>query len=167
MTEKELKKLFRKDLRKMIIEQNQELEDTREKLYSAEAALKKREISIDKAGTLAEAALQINEVFDAAQAAGQQYLENIRLLSERQEGICNQLEAESKAEADKILTEAKKTCENMEKETRILCNQMVANAKAESQQYWDDVSKKLEEFYQEHIGLKELLSCITQKKEPS
>lgn len=165
MTEKEMKRLSRRRLFEMLENQDKELQKTREMLAEAEASLRKREIAIDKAGTLAEAALQVNEVFDAAQAAGQQYLENIRLLSERQESICSRLEEDSKAKAEKLLAETKQTCETKEHETTVLCNQMVANAKEEAQKYWDEVSEKLEEFYQEHIGLKELLSCMATKKE--
>lgn len=157
----EIKRLSRKELQKLLDTQNAELMDLHERLAKAEEALKKREIAIDKAGSLAEAALQINEVLEAAQEAGQQYLENIRMLSERQESICNDLETESKAKAEKLLAETKHSCETMERETKVLCNQMVANAKEESEQYWKGVSEKLEAFYLEHIGLKELLTCIT------
>lgn len=47
--------------------------------------------------------MQINQVFKSAQAAAEQYLENIRALSGRQEQICRQLEEES---ADRIWADA-------------------------------------------------------------
>ena len=49
------------------------------------------------------AALQVNGVFEAAQAASQQYIENIRSLNDRQASICAQRDADSRAEADRRL----------------------------------------------------------------
>ena len=41
----------------------------------------KREMDMENVGSIAEAALRLNGVFEAAQAAAQQYLENIRRMS--------------------------------------------------------------------------------------
>ena len=68
MTDNDVKKLSRKDLLEMLIDQSREIESLRAKLSEAEAALKKREIAIDKAGSIAEASLLLNGVFEAAQA---------------------------------------------------------------------------------------------------
>ncbi len=76
MTEKELKRLSRADLLEMLIDQSKELQETREKLEKAEAQLKKREIAIRNAGSIAEASLILNGVFEAAQAACNEYMEN-------------------------------------------------------------------------------------------
>ena len=53
-----------------------ELEKENEEL---KAALEDRRILIEQSGSLAEASLKLNKVFEAAQAAADQYLENIRL----------------------------------------------------------------------------------------
>ena len=84
MTEKELRRLSRAELLEMLISQSIELQNCREKLAEAEAALQNRSIAIDKAGSIAEASLMLSGVFDAAQLACQQYTDNIRQLSERQ-----------------------------------------------------------------------------------
>lgn len=86
MTNEELRKLNRKDLLKLLVRQGRECDSLRARLEEAEAALEDRRIRIEKSGSLAEAALQINGVFEAAQAAAQQYLENIRI---RAEGQCS------------------------------------------------------------------------------
>ena len=41
------------------------------------------------------------------------------------------------------------------------CDEMLAKAKAESQAYWDEVSQRLEAFYNEHHGLRELLASVS------
>ncbi len=54
-----------------------ELQETIEEMRSSKA------IELEEAGSIAEAALKINGVFEAAQRAAEQYLMNIRQLSEK------------------------------------------------------------------------------------
>lgn len=157
MTNKELQKLSRKDLLEMLIEQSEELEATKEKLKAARRELEYRDISIDKAGSIAEAALQLNGVFESAETASKQYLYNIKNLSERQERICQRLEKESLEAANKRIAESKEKCAALEAETKARCLEIISNSKAEAKKYWDEVSVKLEKFYEEHVGLKEML----------
>ena len=158
MSEKELKKLSRADLLEMLISQSKEVQQLQEKLEKAEKELDSRNIMIDKAGSIAEASLQLNGVFSAVEAAGQQYLDNIRQLSLRQETTCARLEQECRNKVAQQLEETEKKCSYLEKETQIRCTEIVAKAKAESQAYWNEISVKLENFYREYTGLRELLS---------
>lgn len=82
MTEKELKKLSRVDLLEMLLEQSRENERLREELEQVKSQLAERRIKIEKAGSIAEAALVLNGIFQAAEEAAAQYLENIRLIAE-------------------------------------------------------------------------------------
>ena len=164
MTDKELKRLSRGELLEMLIQQSKELERLRKQLDAAESALQNREIAITNAGSIAEAALQLNGVFTAAQDACQQYMENICHLSQNQERICAQRDAESQAEAKRIVEEARKESEALEHETRMMCAEMVTKAKAESQAYWDEVSRRLVAFSKEHAELQQLLSAVGGKE---
>lgn len=164
MTDKELKRLSRGELLEMLIQQSKELERLRKQLDAAESALQNREIAITNAGSIAEAALQLNGVFTAAQDACQQYIENICHLSQNQERICAQRDAESQAEAKRIVEEARKESEALEHETRMMCAEMVTKAKAESQAYWDEVSRRLVAFSTEHAELQQLLSAVGGKE---
>lgn len=161
MTDKEIRKLSRAELLEMLIEQATELEACKKKLAVAEADMQNQKIAIDEAGSIAEASLLLNGVFEAAQAACQQYTLNIRYLSERQEAVCAKRETESRVKAEEILAEAERKRAEMEKETALKCDEMVRKAKDDSQRYWDDVSRKLEAFYKEHAGLRDLLSIMT------
>lgn len=87
MTDKEVRKLSRKDLLQILVEQGKEIRELKRKLAEAEAALSDRQLTIDHAGSIAEAALQLNGVFAAAQAACDQYTENIRAMQQRQEQV--------------------------------------------------------------------------------
>ena len=164
MKDTDLRKLSRADLLEMLIAQSTEVESLREKLAAAESALQKRELTIDRAGSLAEASLQLNGVFEAAQAACEQYMENIRLLNQRQSDVCAQMERDARERSSTIVAEAVRNCEKMESDARVRCAEMLARAKAESQAYWDDVSGKLEAYYQQHAGLRELLSMSLKQK---
>ena len=165
MTEKELRKLSRADLLEMLIDQGEELRRVKEELEAAEAALRDREIKIDTAGSIAEAALQLNGIFEAAQASCEQYTENIRKLSARQESVCRRLEQESKDRAARQLAETKLRCAELEAETKAKCVEMTTKAKMESQKYWDDVSAKRDAYYEEHMALRELLAMPLPKRD--
>lgn len=161
---KELQKLSRKDLLEMLIEQSEELLQTKARLQELEEQIADRNIRIDKAGSIAEAALSLNGLFEAAEAAGQQYLDNIKMLSQRQEEVCERLEKKSLEIAKQRVAETREKCEALEAETKVKCYQMTARAKVESKRYWNEVYAKLEKFYDDHAGLKELLSMDTEKR---
>ena len=79
MTAKELKRLRRSDLLEMLLDLSKENQALRQELAKARQQLQDRTIRIQESGSLAEAALRLNGVFEAAQAACQQYEENLRL----------------------------------------------------------------------------------------
>lgn len=163
MTDNELKKLSRNDLLQMLLEQSREVQSLRAQLAEAQSALQDRTIAIDKAGSIAEASLQLNGVFQAAQAACQQYMDNISNLSQRQEEVCARMEAESRQRAEQMITDAQRQKEATERETQQYCAELLEKAKAESQVYWDSVSQKLEAFSAEHAELQWLLSLVSAK----
>lgn len=166
MTDNDLKKLSRNDLLQMLLDQGREMQELKEKLAAAEEALRDKTIKIDQAGSIAEAALTLNRVFEAAQAACQQYTSNIRDLSQKQEEICARRESESLAKANEIIEEAKRQKNAIERNTRAQCAVMLEKAKLESQKYWSDVSAKLEAFSATHAELRRLLSVseLTQQE---
>lgn len=164
MTQKELRRLSRGELLEMLIEQSEELQALREKYAQAEAALANREITLNEAGSIAEAALRANGFFEAAQASAQQYLDNVQVLTQRQEAECLRLERENREKAGRLLIQTEQRCAQMESEAKIRCAEMTAKAKAESQSYWDEVSQKLDAFYEQHMGLREMLAVVQSKR---
>ena len=110
MTDRELRRLNRRDLLRILVEQVKETEKSKLELEEVTARLEeldqnyerlrkrldqkdlriheltdilqaertKREIELREAGSIAEAALRLNGVFEAAQKAADQYLYNIR-----------------------------------------------------------------------------------------
>lgn len=82
---KELKKLNRKDLLQILIFKEREIEQLKDELKIANEKLECREIKIRKSGSIAEAALNINNIFENAEAAAQQYIESIKKMEKIEE----------------------------------------------------------------------------------
>lgn len=66
------------------MEESRENERLRAQLQEMNEKLADRAIRIERAGSIAEAALQLNGVFQAVEEAAAQYLENVRRLAEEQ-----------------------------------------------------------------------------------
>ena len=83
MEDKDLRKLSRAELLELLIRQTRRVEELESQLADALGQLEKRQIAIDRAGTLAEASLLLNGVFEAAQSAADQYIRSVRHISAR------------------------------------------------------------------------------------
>ena len=163
MTDDELRKLKRADLLELLLAQVKENEELRRQLEEARARERDRTIALSEAGSIAEASLKLSGIFEAAQAAASQYLENVERLSGETEARCRQMETESREEADRTLREAAERRAALEAETAQSCEAMRHQAEQESQSYWSEVSRRLEEFYNAHAGLRELLAAGEKK----
>ena len=144
MTERELRRLSRADLLELLVAQRRENEQLRCILDQTQAQLADRTIQIDKAGSIAEASLQLSGIFNAAQDSCQYYMDNIRLLSERQSQVCQQ----------------------MEQETKEKCDRMVAEAELKAQQCWENCSVKIKQLVASFEGLQQVMDLYSslQKK---
>lgn len=78
--ERELKQLARAELVEILYAQQKENEALKAENAKLRALLDERELHISTAGSIAEAALQVNHVYETAQEAADQYLRSIRRL---------------------------------------------------------------------------------------
>ena len=136
MTDKELKKLSRAELLEMLIEQSKRADELQAKLDKAEEELNSRQLKVDEAGSIAEAAIKVSGIFDAAQQASARYLESIEVLASQKE--------RDALRAQQILEETQTKCAAMWEETQNQCKKMVEKAKRDSMDYWVKVSKKVD-----------------------
>ena len=169
MTEKELKKLSRIDLLEMLLEQSKEVERLNAELKEAQKKLEDRSIQLDEAGSIAEAALRLNGIFDIAQIAADQYLDNLQTLSGRTDEICDRKREKCEQEIREKRGAAERECEELKqkaeqfyqekvKEAELKSDQMIKDAETKTEEKWKTLSEQLETFYQAHQGLKEMLS---------
>lgn len=78
---KKIKKLKRIDLLEILLAQSKRIDELEEELAETKHQLASKKIKIREIGTLAEASLQLNQIFEDADAAARQYLHNIRRLN--------------------------------------------------------------------------------------
>ena len=136
MKEQDLRKLTRSELLEILIQQGEELEQLQEKLQEYERQLQSRKLQVEQAGSIAEAALQVSGIFEAAEVAAAQYLENIKDHSEKQ--------ASYTEEARLLLESTRTQCAEMKAKTILECEKMTQKARKESLSYWAKVSKKID-----------------------
>ena len=78
MDANELKKLNRTELLELLLEVTKENERLKKRIKVYEEVVQDKEIAIKESGSLAEAAVKISGVLEAAQEAADLYLENIK-----------------------------------------------------------------------------------------
>lgn len=147
MTPKELKRLSRSDLLEMLLDLSIENEKLRKENESLNAQLNDRTISIENCGSLAEAALQLNGIFQAAENACIQYTENIMSRSASLEAHCQQVEQET--------TER---CRKMEADTKEKCDLLLSQAQEKAQSILDEVMMQQDSQNQDYLWLTELMN---------
>ena len=118
MTDKELRKLRREDLLQILIEQQRQIDEMTKALERAEASLHDRSIAVEQAGSVADAAIKLNGVFEAAQAAADQYAQEMRARAD-----AALAEAQAQAEKDRrtaqdVLDTARREAERILSEAR-------------------------------------------------
>lgn len=122
MTDQQLRKLSRKNLLELLLEQEKARVALEEELQATKAELEKKQLCIENAGSLAEAALQLNGVFEAAQAAAQQYQDNVKEQCRIQEEELRKKVERTKRRVEEWVRvteeETRKRCQAMEQEAR-------------------------------------------------
>ena len=126
----------------ILIAQAKENDALREQVEQLQRQLENRQIAMENTGSIAEASLQLNGVFEAAQQAAEQYLENIRCA----ERSSREAEAKTQEKCAQLISEAEKTAEQIKK-----------TAQAEVDAYWQNMSVRLQAFRQEHDELEQIM----------
>ena len=85
MTNLELKKLRRIELIELLLELTEENEQLLKENETLRKRLEDRKLLLEKAGSIAQASLEITGIFEKAQEAADLYLENIRDQKESQD----------------------------------------------------------------------------------
>lgn len=94
VNQKEIRKMSRRDLLEILVLQSQKIDELEEELKRAKELLESKQIMISETGSIAEASLKLNKVFETAQQAADQYLENIIKIQKEQEKIRIKLDKE-------------------------------------------------------------------------
>ena len=172
MEQKDLKKLGRKELLELLLIQTRRTEELEkkveevtaeceEKIAKMQEKLDDRSLTVEKAGSIAEAAMKVNTVFEDAQRAADDYIANIKARLFTTEERILKAETESAAKIARAEQESKRKCDRMLAETTQTCEDMVTIAKEKADSYWLEVESKLNSYYETHKGLREMLAIFT------
>ena len=107
MTDKEFKRLTRAQLIDIIYQLQLQIDALTEEKKELETALEDKRLRVENAGNIAEAALEINECFRAAQNAAEQYLNEIKEMHAEVASQRKKILDDARTEADAILMAAK------------------------------------------------------------
>lgn len=124
-----------------------------------------RKITLSRAGTMAEAALQLNRVFTDADLAARQYLENVRRSSDNAEALVKTAKETASREADTLLAEARAEAEKIRAEAGVQAQAILDGARHEAEQYQKDAAAKMSELYNSYKGLRSIFSAWGEKSE--
>ena len=119
--DKELRKLSRMELLDLLLIQSREIDRLNAEVEQLQSKLDQREISLAKAGSIAEASLLLNGVFEAAQAAADQYLQSVR----------------------NPLSDTEAQCTQMLEQTRQQCEQLRTDTQASARQVWEVIRREM------------------------
>ena len=121
MTNKELRKLSRAELIDILFELQTQNENLTAENRELAAQLESRQLQITEAGCIAEAALRLNGVFEAAQAAADQYVR------------CTK---DSLTIAERTLAAAKRQADTLVQEATAQAQKLLADADARLESSW-------------------------------
>lgn len=149
MTDKELQKLKRGEVLEVLLEQSKSMDVLKMQLQEKDAIidslnkkLAERKIDIQEAGTIAEASFKLNGVFEAAEKAAQQYLENLKELHDRERRIVSAKEEEVENRCAAMLKATQERCDFMKENTIRECEEMEASVKTRCKALEDAVESK-------------------------
>ena len=134
--------LSKNEMMMVMHDQEQEIERLKAKVSELQATIDNYEIKVEEAGTLAEASAQINNLFEAAQATVETYIENMKKRAEKSE---------------EILADVQKQADGMISEAEAVAQKRLAAADAEIDEKWAVIESRLLVLYESHKGLKELV----------
>ena len=153
MTDKEFRRLGKAQLLDIIYQLQLQVDELTEKNKRLELALEDRRLRIDNAGSLAAAALEINDFFSNAQVAAEQYLNEIKALRETTEVEQQQLHSQAEAEfseaqekANRLVTEAQTEASRLLLEAQERATSMLNAAKKAHRDYDTAVELILREY---------------------
>ena len=102
MTDKEFKRLSRAQLIEIIYQFQLREEELQKENQKLKEELADKRVRLEKAGNIAEAVLEVNNVMQAAQNAAAQYVEEIRALRGETEEYCRRTIEKARQEAAQI-----------------------------------------------------------------
>ena len=167
MADRELRRMHRAELIEIIYALKQSEDQLKAQNAALTAQLQDRQL-LESAGSIAQAALELNNVFAAAQAAADDYLHSVQAsLADTNATAANTLSQarseakrileQAQADADSLKAQAQQECDAMtaaaaqkRTQTEADCKAMVERAEQEVQQRWQAFDHKANELLDQY-----------------
>lgn len=149
----ELKQLNRAELIEIIYELQKQNEENTARIAQMQEMLSDRELRISSAGSIAEAALSINGVLEAAQAAADQYLLSIKAATA---DMANQQETASK-QRQSMLQDAEQQAAQTVRLAEEKAQRILEDAERQAAEKWAQFEKRANELIAAHTELQSLM----------
>lgn len=134
MSDKELRKISRKELLEVLLEQAKKIEALEKELQKTKEELNSKKLVIAESGNLAEASLKLSGIFEVAQKAADEYIYNVK---ENCKKIENATKKECKEHKTKALKEVELKCQKMKQ----AADEYYNNAKEKAKELTKDKEK--------------------------
>ena len=141
MADRELRRMHRAELIEIIYALKQSEDQLKAQNAALTAQLQDRQLRLANAGSIAEAALSLNGVFDAAQAAADQYLQAVRTSA-----------AETQAQKEQILADAERQAQ-----------EIVDTAERQAAEHWKRFQLQAGQLIQAHAELQEMFKGMANR----
>lgn len=149
MADKELRRMSRPELIEIIYALKSNEEALKKKSAQLEEQLNDRTIRMEKAGSIAEASLQLNGIFETAQAAADEYLNSIKeanaSMEDKQQAAAIEAErvvSEAKARAEAIVGDANEEAARIMTMAKEQADTTMSEARTASQQMTEAAQKR-------------------------
>jgi len=139
MKEKQVKRMSKIELLELLRSQEEELQTLCAENRKLGEQLKERRLEIANAGSIAEAALSINKIFEAAQIAADQYLMNVRLRADEDAERMLRMKADMERQLEELKAKANAECAEREEREKQYIDAL-----------WHDLEKRLDEYEKAH-----------------
>ena len=143
MMDQELRHLTREDLLDIIYELQRRTQQVEQENETIRKQLADRTVKLEKAGSIAEAALALNGVFEAAQAAADQYLAQVHAANEQSQQL-----------ADRIVEDAQRKATSIVQQAQQEADRIRAMTDEGTQQKWAELQEKTDTMLQSYEALR-------------
>jgi len=149
MPDRELRHMSRTELVEIIFALKQSEDQLKAENAALTAKLEDRQLRIENAGSIAQAALELNKVFEAAQAAADDYVASVRAAIPGSDEAAETLQAQARAEAQQIVEQARTDAESLKAQARQECQAITDEAERRRRQTEADCKALLDKTQQE------------------
>ncbi len=149
MTEKELKRLSRRELLEILLEMSEENDTLARRSAELQKKVDDRSLALTRAGSIAEASLQLNGVFEAAQSAAAQYLENVQAMSGNAQSLSDSIMERARSESSDMLEKARRESELI-----------LSRAKRDADEQYEALRRRVDLYVQSQKDLSGQLSSL-------